>query len=283
MSFAARRLMKKFRAQGYQQIVSHSFLHPNQRFNLFQSSDRFKAVDQFEGGQLVTISYSSQPNSQILYFHGGAFRVPLNEAQLAMIESIAEATNSTLQIADFPLLPQYSADKLLAFSAEAFNRVIETHLPIFLIADSAGATIANQLLFKESSRIAGTVLVSPWLDLQLTDSQVKTRAANDVMLDLGVLRQIATEFKAGLTTANWVDPCAPPAMLSGQLRLFYGANELLVPSDEQFTAALAKTAMQVEVTPLKDGFHDYILWPDLPETKRTKKQIVTFIKDQRGA
>ncbi|WP_279384118.1 hypothetical protein [Lentilactobacillus kisonensis] len=41
--------------------------------------------------------------------------------------------------------------------------------------------------------------------------------------------------------------------------------------------------MTIDVISFRDAFHDYILWDKLPETKKTKKQIVTFTRDQRGA
>ncbi|MBU9790307.1 alpha/beta hydrolase [Lentilactobacillus sp. TOM.63] len=284
MSFAARRLLKQFRVQNYKQIISQSFLHPNQKLNLFDEPPAGAIIDQFDHGRLVTLDVVPDSASQLLYFHGGAFRVPMNEDQLTMIRSIAELSGSRLKIADFPLLPTHSAADISKFAATALQKVAANELPIFLIADSAGAVIAAQLLFQHANQIAGTVLISPWLDLDLNDSEFADRATEDVMLDFDVLKQIATEFKLGLGGLHWIDPYLPSKSLTGSLQIFYGDNELLVPSDKKFVAALeATTNIKVTVTNFRDGFHDYALWENLLETKKTKKQISSFIRDQRDA
>lgn len=284
MSFAARRLLKQFRVQNYKKMISHSFLHPNQKLNLFDEPPAGAIIDQFDHGRLVTLDVVPDLASQLLYFHGGAFRVPMNEDQLEMVRSIAESSGSQLRIADFPLLPTYSARDILQFAATALQKVAANRLPIFLIADSAGAAVASQLLFEHANQITGTVLLSPWLDLDLNDSKFTDRADEDVMLALEVLKQIATEFKSGLDDLPLIDPYLPSKSLTGALQIFYGENELLVPSDKKFVAALeATTNIKVTVTNFRDGFHDYALWENLPETKKTKKQISSFIRDQRDA
>lgn len=284
MSFAARRLMKQFRVQNYKKNIAHSFLHPNQKYNLFNKPPAGAIIDQFAHGQLVTLDVVPDLASQLLYFHGGAFRVPMNEDQLTMIRSIAELSGSRLQIADFPLLPTHSAADILKFAATALQKVAANGVPVFLIADSAGAAIAVQLLFQHADQIAGTVLISPWLDLDLNDSEFADRATEDVMLDFDVLKQIATEFKSGIGDLHWADPYLPSESLTGSLQIFYGDNELLVPSNKKFAAALgATTNIKVTVMNFRDGFHDYVLWENLPETKKTKKQISSFIRDQRDA
>ncbi len=105
MSFMAKRYLRKFRAEDYKKSVAHSFIKPNQKINLFRKNENEYKIDPVKKGQLVTIDTVADPTSQILYFHGGAFTVPMNEDQLEMITQIAQAANSRLQIADFPLLP----------------------------------------------------------------------------------------------------------------------------------------------------------------------------------
>ncbi|WP_040471101.1 alpha/beta hydrolase [Lentilactobacillus kisonensis] len=284
MSFMARRLTKQFKTQNYKQTVAHSFLHPNQKVNIFKNNPDIGLIHHLNSGQLVTIDTSTAPKSQILYFHGGAFRVPMNDDQLQMIRSIATQTESRLQIADFPLLPTYSSADMLNFATSALQAVVANGLPTFLVADSAGAALAVQLLFRYPDKIAGTSLISPWLDFELTDAQVVSRATNDVMLDIDVLRQIAAEFTDGLSNGQWLDVFSPSDSLTGSLQLFYGENELLAPNDKKFATTLtATTNMTIDVISFRDAFHDYILWDKLPETKKTKKQIVTFTRDQRGA
>lgn len=285
MSFMAKRLINKFRAEDYKKSVAHSFMKPNQKINIFRQNETEYKIRPVKDGQLVTIEPIANPTSQILYFHGGAFTVPMNEDQLEMISKIAGESDSLIQVADFPLLPGHSADELLAFSQASFELVVGSKLPTFIVADSAGAKIALQLLVNNRSKIAGTSLISPWLDMKLTDSEISGRADDDILLDLPTLQTIGGWFEEGTTAEQWVDFTDANLLKNiGDIQIFYGKNEMLVPSDLKFIEALEKAEGTYPiVTEFRDGYHDYTLWFKLSETKKTFKRIAEFIKDRRDA
>jgi monoterpene epsilon-lactone hydrolase len=285
MSFMAKRLLKKFWAEDYKKNVAHSFLKPNQKINIFrQNQDKYK-IYPVKNGQLVTFEPISNPTSKILYFHGGAFTVPMNDDQLEMITKIAVESNSRIEVADFPLLPNHHADELLAFSQETFEMAIDSELPTFVIADSAGAKLALQLLVNNSGKVAGTSLISPWLDMKLTDPEIEQRAQDDVLLDLPTLQKIGGWFENGTSPEKWVDFSDSFQLKNlGDIQIFFGANEMLVPSNRRFVQALTDAAnTNPLVTEFKDVWHDYTLWFKLSETKKTFKQIAEFVKDRHGA
>ena len=173
---------------------------------------------------------------------------------------------------------------MLEFAKQALTYTVKQPLPTFVVADSAGAALGLQAVIQEPAEVVGTVLVSPWLDMQLTDPSLTALESADVMLDLNVLKQIGGQFAAGLKPGDWVDVFDPVHLNVGPLKIFYGENELLTPINEQFITAAKKAAnATVEVTRFKDGFHDYPLWTKLPETKKTVSQIAEFITSQRDA
>lgn len=283
MSFMARRLIKQFKNEDYKKNVAHSFLHPNQKINLFRDGKKKYQINQINSGQLVTIDLVKNPTNQIIYFHGGAFTVPMNTDQLEMISKIGTAANSRIRIFDFPLLPKYSASEIMDFVMAAFNKVTADPLPIFLVADSAGAALAVQLFMKVPTKIKGASLISPWLDMRLDEAEFVEREKSDVMLDLKTLKLIGDQFAAGLPS-DWQDVFNPDNLNIGDLQIFYGDNELLTPCNLRFIQALKKSAsVMPDVTSFKDGFHDYTLWFKLPETRKTVKEIAAFIKDRHGA
>lgn len=285
MSFMARRFIKKFRAEDYKKNVAHSFLKPNQKINIFRQNENEYKIRPVKNGQLVTIQTVANPTSQILYFHGGAFTVPMNDDQLEMITKIAVESDSQIKVADFPLLPGHQADEMLEFAQEVFDTVIASELPTFIVADSAGAKLALQVLVDNPGKVAGTSLISPWLDMKLTDPEIVSRAEDDILLDLPTLQKIGGWFESGATPEKWVDFTKSEQLKGiGDIQLYCGANEMLVPANHQFVEALtAAEGVTPSVTEFKDGWHDYTLWFKLSETKKTFKGIAEFIKDRRGA
>ncbi|MFT8994743.1 alpha/beta hydrolase [Lentilactobacillus hilgardii] len=281
MSFMAKRLLKKFKKENYKVAVNHSFLHPNQKATIFTDKSKDIKTYQMNHGQTVTLTPTDNPDNQIMYFHGGAFTVPMNTDQLEMITKIAIKSNSLVQIVDFPLLPNHSSTEILESAQEALDIVYSTELPTFIVADSAGAAIALQLLIKNPTKIAGTSFISPWLDMQLKDSEISAKENEDVMLSLSVLRQIGQQFEVGLNQDNWFDVFDPQNLNIGSIQIFYGEHELLTPINLKFIQALKQAdKASVEVTTFKDGFHDYTLWFKLPETKKTFKEIARFIRSR---
>ncbi len=284
MSLAAKRLLKRFRRENYKQTVMHSFLHPNQKKALFSRTSSDYRIHQINSGQVVTIDPVESPKAQILYFHGGAFTVPMNADQLEMVTRIATAANCRLQIADFPLLPEYSSADILDFAQLALTYVSSPEQHTFLVADSAGVAIALQLLINNPEKVAGASFISPWLDMQLNDPAFKSREAEDVMLSLSVLKQIGVQFVAGLQPGQWRDVFDPRNLAVGDLQLFYGQNELLVPTNLKIIDVLNQVKSgTTEVYEFRDGFHDYPLWFKLPETKKTFKKITSFITSRYDA
>lgn len=279
MSFMAKRLLKKFKKENYKVAVNHSFLHPNQEVTIFTDESKYETIYQMKYGQIVTLMPTDNPDNQIMYFHGGAFTVPMNIDQLEMITKIAIESNSLVQIVDFPLLPNHTSTEILESAQEALDIVYSTEIPTFIVADSAGAAIALQLLIKNPIKIAGTSFISPWLDMQLKDPEISTKENEDVMLSLSVLRQIGKQFEAGLHQDDWFDIFDPQNLNVGSIQIFYGENELLTPINLKFIRALKQAdKASVQVTAFKDGFHDYTLWFKLPETKKTFKEIARFVR-----
>lgn len=284
MSFAARRLQRRLTSTDYKRVVAERFLNPDQKVNIFKEHPNWAAsVISMGGGQLVEM-YADQPiQGQLLYFHGGALRVPLNEEQLDFIDSLAQASHSKPFIADYPLLNEETdGAQIIQFAEEALEWLGEDGKTTTIVADSAGAWLAFYLLLTHDNLINSAILVSPWLNWNLSDQPVVERAAADVMLDIPTLRQIGKQFWMGLTDAQRQTFTQETLSVTSPVQILYGNDEMLVPDSEELADDLSENNPNVTITRFKDGFHDFILWPDLPETKKAINAMAEFLKDQRG-
>ncbi|GAY72102.1 alpha/beta hydrolase [Lentilactobacillus kosonis] len=279
MSFRSKRLIHKMKINQYKADISHLFLMPNQKRdwltnNLAENVD----IQEIDNGRIVTFNVVENPDNQLVYFHGGAFTVPMNDDQLGFIINLAQKTNSQLQIIDFPLLLSHKATELIDFSLKAFDECDLIDLPINLIGDSAGAYLMLQVASRRALQINKVIAISPWLDLTLANLAVQKREDDDVFLELDVLQTIGQQFIDGLDNGDVVDLFNANNLSGLNLILFYGDNEMLVPDNERFINALKQAAeTDVMVVELPDAFHDYILWHKLRETKQTNKQITKFL------
>ena len=282
MSLAMHAQKRDLRKKDYQKIVSFSFLHPNLKVNIFSKPDKLGVIIVRIGDGNLAIKHFHQTNSSslILYFHGGAFTVPMNTDQFNMIENVAQQSESDLYIADFPLIPAHSGQELLNFSEEAFKQASSTGQKVFLLADSAGATLAIHLAEKYRNQISGLILASPWI---VSETQPANSTKEDLMLDPAVLNQIRDQFLVGLSDGDSFSFLDSEKLNNLKVLLIYGSEEILADTDQKLISALDNAAdTEVLIDEVKGAFHDFILWNKLPETKKAIKKIADFIKYQRG-
>ena len=121
----------------------------------------------------------------ILYFHGGAYVAEATTLHWDFLEKLANDTKSTIVMPDDPLTPKYK-DK------DGFNMVEPLYKEIIskvdvknlvMMGDSAGGGITLALAEKISQNNiqlpSKTILISPWLDVTLTNEKIKEVQKND--------------------------------------------------------------------------------------------------------
>lgn len=284
MSLTARRLRAKLRKTDYKKMVNHAFLFPNVNYRFFANQPELAAISKdMAGGQLVWLSQqpSEEVNRTVLYFHGGALTTPLSADQVELVTKIAKESDSQMVIADYPLMGAAFSVAMLDFAEQALLEVTQYNQPVVLLADSAGAWMVRYLWQRHPELVASTVLISPWLDWELTSCDVQNLADDDVLLDVVTMQSVGRRFWAGLRE-DQRKLLAEPLGDVGPVQIIAGANEMLLPNDRQLAAELQQNNAVVSLIEYPAGFHDFVLWFDLPETKKAIKQMAKFIKDQYG-
>lgn len=152
---------------------------------------------------------------RLLYVPGGGFIFPPSRKQKSMLQRLSQETDSEVIVGThrlapeepFPAAPNDIAQRFIALTGED-----ETDEPLFLGADTAGASVALgavQLLKAKNARLPdGIILFSPWCDLSLSGWSYITRSffysTNGslvwVSLFTGNLQGKFVEFGCSLTT-----------------------------------------------------------------------------------
>ncbi|MCY9806322.1 alpha/beta hydrolase [Lentilactobacillus senioris] len=281
MSLAMMRLRSQLKKQDYKKLVSNTFMQPNQKYNLFaQQPELITKQRPVAGGTLNWLNADSHATATVLYFHGGALTAPLNIDQVQLVQKITRNTMVNTVVADYTLLGMATGEQILDYAVAALTEVTTTKTPVILLADSAGAWLVKYLWQLQPESIAATILISPWLDWQLTDSAVTNLAAKEVLLELSTMQKIGTQFWQGLTHEQQ-QLLQQPLGVVGPVQLIIGGHEMLLPIDKQLVTELTPQN-QVQLLEFPAGFHDFVLWFDLPETKKAVQKMAAFIKDQHG-
>ena len=154
---------------------------------------------------------NSQAEKAILFLHGGAYMLGSATAYRGFASQVAVRAGVAAFVLDYPLAPEHP------FPA-AFESVILVRRwlatqgveEISLVGDSAGGGLALASLntpLHDSPWVASVVVFSPWTDLTLSGSSVRSADTHDPIFEPATLAAAATTY---LGAANPKDGRASP-------------------------------------------------------------------------
>ncbi|GIF53045.1 alpha/beta hydrolase [Asanoa ferruginea] len=195
-----------------------------------------------------------EPEHVVLYFHAGVY--VLGEAVLTadLASQVGRRTRSKVISVDYRLAPEHPFPAAVddAFAAyEALLRNGTAPSDIVLAGESAGGGLAIATLINARDRglplPAAAYLMSPYVDLTLAGTSMRTKQDVDPLLSPTGLRPRVTDYTGG-TAAT--DPLISPvfADLSGLPPLIIQAGSHEVLLDDAVRLAARAAADDVEVT-----------------------------------
>lgn len=242
-------------------------------------------VTQFRLAGHQAFVLNAQPSAQavIIYLAGGAyFQAPL-KLHWEFCDRLARATGARVLLAVYPLAPTQTYHAAYAFLDQLYRHVYaQTPVSqITLMGDSAGAGLAagfcEHLGQSQGPQPGHLVLISPWLDLDLTNAQIPALAQYDVTLAPAGLRQIG-QLWAGTTDHRdyHLSPLLGPVANLRQVMIYVGTDELMCPDALAYTERLRAAGVAVTCHLGRQLFHSYPLYP-IPEGEQVMQALQQLI------
>jgi monoterpene epsilon-lactone hydrolase len=199
----------------------------------------------------------------VLYLHGGGFTVGSPATHRALAAHLAAASGTPVHLLDYRLAPEHPHPAALEDTVAAYRELMDRGLRpenLALAGDSAGGWLAlSAALALRDDGVplpATLVLISPWLDLALTDPSA-TDDEHDPMLRAGWLRACAARYAPDL------DPTSPElspldADLTGlpPIAVQYGEQEILGTDALRLANAARSAGVPVDIRRLDGLWHD---------------------------
>ncbi|MFD1887279.1 alpha/beta hydrolase [Paenibacillus wenxiniae] len=221
----------------------------------------------------------------IFYLHGGAYvSQPLDEHWL-FLQHVAKQTGATITVPIYPKAPNYqyqeSFDKVTAIFTQLLGKINPDQ--IVLMGDSAGAGFALALaqLFKEKGipQPGNIILMSPWLDVSMSNPDISALESVDPMLGTPFLVAAAKAYAGG---TDLTDPLLSPIYGSieglGKITLFVGTHELFLADCRKFKDMAEQQGIDINYYEYPNMIHVFPVIPaPLPEVEQAKKEIVDII------
>lgn len=237
-----------------------------------------------QGWPVYTVSpLSSAGDARVLYLHGGANVYEIVQQHWGLVAELAVAASARIDVAIYPLAPEGTAGALVEVCADLVEAMVAEvgADKVTIMGDSAGGgmSLATAMVLRDRGVAAVKVaLISPVLDLSITDPAVIARAAIDPWLDVPGARAASELYRGDLP---FTDPRVSPIHGSlsglGRLVIFTGTHDMLHEDALRLRTLATAAAHPLEWHQADEMIHVYPLLP-IPEAKPARRALAAFIQ-----
>lgn len=203
----------------------------------------------------------------ILYFHGGAYVAEATTLHWDFLEKLANDTKSTIVMPDYPLTPKYTYKDVFNMVEPLYKEIISKvdAKNLVMMGDSAGGGITLALAEKISQNNiqlpSKTILISPWLNVTLTNEKIKEVQKNDKDLNKEKL------LIAGISYARdeegmksyLVNPINGPLSKLKNVIIYTGTYDILNPDTHLLQEKAKKEGIDIQIKEYEQAPHIWII------------------------
>jgi epsilon-lactone hydrolase len=238
--------------------------------------------------------YSVAPRSgrspgRVLYIHGGAYVEGIFSWHWYFIERMVERLGMTFTVPLYPLAPEHDCAAASAAVLGVYRDLLAHCDPsqLVVMGDSAGGGLAMSLIMQAiAARLAGPaalVLLSPWLDVTMTDPAQQEIEKVDPLLVRAGPKAAGRWYAGAMSTA---DPRVSPLYgdIAGlpPILMFCGTHDVLVTDARRLAARAAAEGIEVEYREEPGLMHVYPLL-FFPESRKARDRIFHFVRGAVGS
>jgi acetyl esterase/lipase len=242
----------------------------NDRYRISRSVTRDFAV------YTVDNNDAHPPPGATIYLHGGGYVNEIQSVHWKLIGDIVDATGRPVHVPIYGLAPQHHA----AEAIDLLQAVLAaTQGPVYLAGDSSGGGLAlaatQTWLAAGGAAPVGLTLISPWLDIALTNPDIPAVEGRDPWLSAAGLRECGKAWAADIPPD---DPRVSP--IYGDLDnlppidLYIGDRDIFLPDCRRLRDRIPPERLTYHEQP--GGIHVYPLLP-VPEARATRPGLVDHI------
>jgi len=222
----------------------------------------------------------SAPVGSVIYVHGGGWVNEIVSFHWQLAAQIAAEASTVVTVPIYPLVPFATAADVAAGVVALAHANREKYGSVALAGDSAGGQIALSValdLRDEGVTLPATVLISPAVDLTITNPDIPAVQPNDPMLGTPGARVLADFWRGD---RELIDPVVSPLFGDptglGPLTIYSGTHDILNPDTRLFVAKATEAGVEVDYTEMDGQLHVYPLLPTAIGAS-ARKDIVSTI------
>ena len=221
----------------------------------------------------------------VIYFHGGGYVKGPLALQWKTLAEIADATMYDVAILNYPKTPEYTWQEAINYCVQVIEKILLNYgqKNIIFFGDSAGGGLALSLFMRLRDLGKATpvkmILMSPWLDVSMTNTEIPKYKDKDLILTVDGLIACGLFYAGGIDTRDWrVSPIYGDLDSLPETHVFVGGSELFYPDCRDFIKNAKAKGYVAELHHYEDMQHDWPIMPLITEAKKARSEIIELIR-----
>ena len=227
---------------------------------------------------------AEKSDTAIVFLHGGGYVAEPSLFHWKFADKLSRETTLPLYLPIYKKAPAHHYDEAYTFLSEFWKSLKAKGIKrIFLMGDSAGGGLSlgfTQFCIKESLTIpAALILLSPWLDLSMSNPDIPKYISIDPMLSLPGLIEMGRAWAGGADVSNYkLSPINGSLKGLPPILFFVGTHEIFLADSQRFKKLAETAGVNLRYIEAAGMNHDFPLFP-IPEAKEAFSLIVQYIAD----
>jgi acetyl esterase/lipase len=239
----------------------------------------------FQGKGIATFENKGKAtNNHIIFFHGGAYIFSATWGHWKLSERILKRNICRMTHIDYPLAPEHDYMDTFNMVSGAYEMLIAKYPAdhFMFMGDSSGGGLAlafAQKLMKEkhSKPPVKIILLSPWLDLTLSNPAIKELELSDHVLTVKMLHHAAKLYANGDPQDQYLlSPIHGELTDLPKTLIFYGTEELFYADCVRLKSMTDSSPQNFIFREYRKMQHDWAIFP-IPESKQLVDEVCDFI------
>lgn len=191
------------------------------------------------GGVRCLVLEPEVNTGQILYFHGGGFRMGSPEVPAGFLSEVANRSECQVIIPCYGLAPENPFPGAVLDGVSVLNQLSREN-PLFVAGDSAGGNLATVSTLWNAERVSALILLSPWLDLRVEADSYTTNGQIDTVFSQEAARDASEMYLQGYSPQDpGVSPLLSDLSNIPDVMMVTGSREVLLDDSVSFARRLA--------------------------------------------
>lgn len=248
------------------------------------------AKSEFMGRPIHALSPKASTGSPlVLFLHGGSYVLNATHPHWRFLAGLVERSGCSVMAPDYPLAPEYSYVDAYRLLVPLYRELVteKYHRKIILMGDSAGGGLilglAMMIRDENISPADAVVLLSPWLDVTMSNPCIERIDRADPFLNVGALVRAGKAWaRGGNPRKPLISPIYGKVEGLPPLHLFIGTKDVLAADCRRFRERCMAANARLAYYEFENMVHDWMLL-DFKEARMAAMQIAAIVAGARDS